>query len=191
VWRIHRRIGMSGGLTLRALGREIGTIVDATMADSLAVAHRAAFLKVASGVRPLPGATKLLSALSAAGIPWAIATSGDRTVASAGIARLELANPPAVVITRSDVEHAKPNPDLFLAAAAGLGVDIRQSFVVGDSVWDLLAAQRAGALGIGVLSGGFGRSELERANADRVFDDTGDLLMRLDELGVRDVDPMT
>jgi HAD superfamily hydrolase (TIGR01509 family) len=190
VWRIHRRIGMSGGLTLRALGREIGMVVDAKMADSLAAAHRTAFLKFAPGVRPLPGASTLLSALSAAGIPWAIATSGDRIVANAGIARLELPQPPAVVITRSDVAHAKPNPDLFLAAAAGLNVDIRQSFVVGDSVWDLLAAQRAGALGIGVLSGGFGRSELERANAYRVFDDMSDLLARLDELGVRDVTPM-
>ena len=81
--------------------------------------------------------------------------------------------------------YAKPNPDLFLAAAERLGVDPRGSFVVGDSIWDLLAAQRAGALGVGVLSGGYGREELERAGAYRVYEDPAALLGHLDELGIR------
>jgi HAD superfamily hydrolase (TIGR01509 family) len=126
-----------------------------------------------------------LETLSETGIPWAIATSGERPVASVGIARLGLRQAPGVVVTRDEVSFAKPNPDLFLAAADRLGVDIRQAFVVGDSVWDLLAAQRARALGIGVLSGGYGRAELERAGAYRVYDDPGDLLRHLDELGIR------
>ena len=83
------------------------------------------------------------------------------------------------------VEHAKPDPDLFLAAAALLGIDPRYAMVVGDSVWDLLAARRAGALGIGVLSGGYGREELERAGAYRVYADPADLLSRIYEVGVR------
>jgi HAD superfamily hydrolase (TIGR01509 family) len=58
------------------------------------------------------------------------------------------------VITRDQVRHAKPDPDLFLAAAEKLGVAIETSVVVGDSVWDLLAARRARALGVGLLSGG-------------------------------------
>lgn len=81
--------------------------------------------------------------------------------------------------------YAKPNPDLFLAAAEALGRPIGESFAVGDSVWDLLAAQRANALGVGVLSGGYGREELESAGAYRVFEDPRDLLVHLDELGVR------
>ena len=89
------------------------------------------------------------------------------------------------VITRDQVAYAKPNPDLFLAAAAGLGVEITDCFVVGDSVWDLLAAQRAQALGIGLLSGGYGREELERAGAYRVYEDPRDLLLHVDELGIR------
>jgi len=83
------------------------------------------------------------------------------------------------------VAHAKPDPDLFLAAAALLGVEVRNAFVVGDSVWDLLAARRAGSMGIGLLSGGYGREELERAGAYRVYADPADLLARADEVGVR------
>jgi phosphoglycolate phosphatase-like HAD superfamily hydrolase len=89
------------------------------------------------------------------------------------------------MITRDQVRHAKPDPDLFLAAAAKVGVDIRHAIVVGDSVWDLLAAQRARALGVGVLSGGYGREELGSAGAYRVYEDPRDLLDHLDEMGVR------
>jgi phosphoglycolate phosphatase-like HAD superfamily hydrolase len=83
------------------------------------------------------------------------------------------------------VERAKPDPDLFLAAADRLGVDVTETVVVGDSVWDLLAARRARALGVGLLSGGYGLDELERAGAYRVYQDPADLLLHLDEIGVR------
>jgi phosphoglycolate phosphatase-like HAD superfamily hydrolase len=89
------------------------------------------------------------------------------------------------VITRDQVEHAKPDPDLFLAAAEQLGVQASESVVAGDSVWDLLAARRARALGVGLLSGGYGQEELERAGAYRVYQDPADLLRHLDEVGVR------
>ena len=89
------------------------------------------------------------------------------------------------IITRDRVPHAKPDPDLFLAAAASLGINIGDSIVVGDSVWDLLAARRARGLGVGLLSGGYGQDELERAGAYRVYQDPADLLKHLDEVGVR------
>jgi phosphoglycolate phosphatase-like HAD superfamily hydrolase len=89
------------------------------------------------------------------------------------------------MVTRDMVRHAKPDPDLFLAAAEQLGVPIENSVVIGDSIWDLLAARRARALGVGVLSGGYGREELERAGAYRVYNDPADLLQHLDEVGVR------
>jgi beta-phosphoglucomutase-like phosphatase (HAD superfamily) len=91
------------------------------------------------------------------------------------------------VVTRDLVERAKPDPHLFLAAAHRLGVDPAHCFVVGDSVWDLLAAQRAGALGIGLLSGGYGREELERSGAYRVYADPAEMLTRLEEVGVRPI----
>jgi phosphoglycolate phosphatase-like HAD superfamily hydrolase len=89
------------------------------------------------------------------------------------------------VVTRDQVEHAKPDPDLFLAAAERLGANIEDSVVVGDSIWDLLAAQRARALGVGLLSGGYGEDELTRAGAYRVYRDPADLLAHLYETGVR------
>jgi phosphoglycolate phosphatase-like HAD superfamily hydrolase len=89
------------------------------------------------------------------------------------------------VVTRDQVEHAKPDPDLFLAAADRLGADISNAVVVGDSIWDLLAARRARALGVGLLSGGYGEEELERAGAYRVYQDPRDLLRHIDEVGVR------
>ena len=135
-------------------------------------------------MRPLPGAQDLVRHLSKMGVAWAVATSG--ALASAR-PLLKLVNLPAdvPVITRDDVAHAKPNPDLWIAAAARLGVPIESAIAVGDSVWDLLAARRARALGVGVLSGGYGQDELERAGAYRVYEDAADLLLHIDELGVR------
>jgi phosphoglycolate phosphatase-like HAD superfamily hydrolase len=89
------------------------------------------------------------------------------------------------MVARDMVRHAKPDPDLFLACAALLDVEPQHAMVVGDSVWDLLAARRAGALGIGLQSGGYGREELERAGAYRVYADPAEMLSRLDEAGVR------
>jgi HAD superfamily hydrolase (TIGR01509 family) len=136
-------------------------------------------------VAPLPGATELLTTLTERNVKWAIATSGNAVTARPALKLLGLPESTPMV-TRDLVRHAKPDPDLFLAAAALLDVDPHQAMVVGDSVWDLLAARRAGALGVGLMSGGYGREELERAGAFRVYSDPADLLFRLDELGVRD-----
>jgi HAD superfamily hydrolase (TIGR01549 family) len=184
VWRIHRQIGMSGGLFVNALLRETGHSVSREEAERLQQIHGEAFRRYASQVRPLPGAEELLAYLTKAGVPWAIATSGRLESASLSLRLLGIPDD-APIITRDLVRHAKPDPDLFLAAAEKLGVDISNSVVVGDSIWDLLAARRARALGVGLLSGGYGREELERAGAYRVYNDPADLLRHLDEVGVR------
>jgi HAD superfamily hydrolase (TIGR01509 family) len=184
VWRIHRRIGMSGGLFVNALLRETGRRVTAEETARLQKHHAQAYARQIAQVRPLPGARELLAYLSQAGVPWAIATSGRLESARLGLEMLGI-SPAVPVITRDQVERAKPDPDLFLAAAARLGVDISAAVVVGDSVWDLLAARRARALGVGLLSGGYGQEELERAGAYRVYQDPADLLRHLDEVGVR------
>jgi HAD superfamily hydrolase (TIGR01509 family) len=184
VWRIHRRIGMSGGLFVNALLRETGRPVTAEEAGRLQRLHEDAYARQVRHVRPLPGARELLAYLSQQGVPWAIATSGRLASARPALDMLGF-DPSVPVITRDEVQRAKPDPDLFLAAAARLGVDISVSVVVGDSVWDLLAARRARALGIGVLSGGYGQDELERAGAYRVYEDPADLLRHLDEVGIR------
>ena len=184
VWRIHRQIGMSGGLFVNALARETGHTVSPEEAERIQEVHGEAFKRYASQVRALPGAQELLSYLTKSGVPWAIATSGRLQSARLSVDMLGVGDD-VPIITRDMVAHAKPDPDLFLAAAEKLGVAIEDSVVIGDSIWDLLAARRARALGVGLLSGGYGREELERAGAYRVYNDPADLLRHLDEVGVR------
>src|SRR5262249_35024923 len=130
------------------------------------------------------GTRELLIHLTSAQIPWAVATSGHMETARPALEKLGIDHR-VPVITRDRVKHAKPDPDLFLAAADALDVDIGSAFVVGDSIWDMLAAQRARALGIGLLSGGYGAEELERSGCYRVYNDPADLLTHIDEVGGR------
>jgi HAD superfamily hydrolase (TIGR01509 family) len=175
---------MSGGLFANALLREIGRPVTEEEAARLMAAHAEAYATHRDDVRPLPGARELLAYLTETGVSWAIATSGR--LESAGPTMEALGVPEGVpIVTRDQVLHAKPDPDLFLAAAEALRIPITSSVVVGDSVWDLLAARRARALGVGLLSGGYGQDELERAGAYRVYEDPADLLRHLDEVGTR------
>ena len=184
VWRIHRRVGMSSGLFANALLRETGHPVTSELAEQLQRAHADAYARQVGQVRPLPGTKDLLGLLAGQGIPWAIATSGRIDSARPTLEHLGVGRD-VPVITRDQVQHAKPDPDLFVAAADRLKVDVAATIVVGDSVWDQLAARRARALGIGLLSGGYGQDELERAGAYRVYQDPLDLLRHLDEVGVR------
>jgi len=187
VWRIHRRIGMSGGLLVQALGREIGQRITPEQAKELQKKHAAAYEHYQAAIQPLPGARELLRQLSRTKVPYAIATSGRPEGAQSGLEKLGI-GPEIPVITRQEVQRAKPDPDLFLAAAQRLNVPIARAMVVGDSVWDLLAARRAGCLGVGLLSGGYGKEELEQVGAYRVYLDPADLLTHLDEVGIRIMD---
>ena len=184
VWKIHRRIGMSGGLFVSGLLRETRGTLSTEQSRELNLAHAEAFERRRATVRPLPGARALLSALTEHGVKWAIATSGLAIAAQPSLLMLGLPET-TPLITRDQVRHAKPDPDLFLAAAALIDVPITDTIVIGDSIWDLMAARRAGTLGVGLLSGGYGREELERAGAYRVYADPADLLDHLDEIGVR------
>ncbi len=185
VWRIHRRIGMSGGLFTNMLLRETGLAIEPARIDRLRKGHAEAYKRRSARVQPLPGTMELLAYLTEAGIPWAIATSGRMETAGPIIESLGIDLKKTAVITRDMVKHAKPDPDLFLAAAHAINQPIAQACVVGDSVWDMLAARRAGALGVGLLSGGYGEDELVRSSAYRVYEDPADLLKHIDEVGGR------
>ncbi len=184
VWRIHRQIGMSGGLMLNAVLRETGRPVSQKEAERIQQVHAEVFAGQASSLRVLPGAQELLDTLANHRVPHAIATSGRMHSAQHALKLLKL-HDNVPVITRDDVRFAKPDPDLFVAAGKRLKVSMSRCVIVGDSVWDLLAARRAVALSVGLLSGGYGREELERAGAYRVYQDPADLLRHLDEVGVR------
>jgi HAD superfamily hydrolase (TIGR01509 family) len=182
-WRIHRRIGMSGGLFTRAVAREIGREITPAEAEALQRRHGELYHEILPEPRPLPGAPELLRALRDAHVSHGIATSGRRPEINGALATLQV---PAdtIVVDRGDVARAKPAPDLFLHCQQRLGVPADECYVVGDAVWDLLAARRARMLSIGLLSGGYGEDELTRAGAFRVYRDPAELHASLDELGV-------
>ena len=182
-WKIHRRIGMSGGLFTRAVAREIGKPLSDEDAGRIQTRHGELFREVLPERRPLPGAVALLRWLREQKVPHGIATSGRHPEIDSSLAALGV---PAdmVVVDRGDVLRAKPEPDLFLRCQEQLGVDIRDCYVVGDAVWDMLGGRRAGMLTVGLLSGGYGEDELTRAGAFRVYRDPAELDASLDELGV-------
>ena len=182
-WRIHRRIGMSGGLFARAVAREVGRPLTPQEVESIQARHGEHFRRLLPRRRAFPGAVELLAELRAARVPHGIATSGRRPEIDASLDVLGIAAE-TVVVERGDVQRAKPEPDLFLACSERLGVAPDECFVVGDAVWDLLGARRARMLSVGLLSGGYGEEELERAGAFRVYRDVARLRESLDELGI-------
>lgn len=180
-WRVHRRIGISGGLLMQGFAEEAGVALDDDLRRRLEDAHTRHLDALRGEPRLLPGARELLEELSRRGCPWAIATSSrpaaaERTIAALGLPR------GAVVVTRAEVERAKPEPDLFVAAADRLEVPREECFAVGDSVWDMIAARRARMAGVGLLTGGYCREELEGAGAAVVFEDPAAMGAALGEL---------
>lgn len=182
-WRVHRRVGMSGGLFTRAVAREVGRPLTDEQVRFVQDRHGEIFRQLLPERRPLPGAVALLRHLREVGVPHGIATSGRHPEIDASLAVLDLP-PGMVVVDRGDVSRAKPEPDLFLACQERLGVALEDCYVVGDAVWDLLAARRARMFSVGLLSGGYGQDELLQAGAYRVYRDAAELDASLDELGV-------
>ena len=130
VWRIHRKIGMSGGLFTNQLKRETGADLSEERLERLRHLHVQAYRRMSASIRPLPGARELLAWLTNAGLPWAIATSGRMETAAVNLAALGVDPALTPVVTRDQVKYAKPDPDLFLAAAARLNAPIERAVVV-------------------------------------------------------------
>ncbi len=180
---LHRCIGLRGDMLIRAVFKEMGKTGIEKASKGLEKLHQGYFDKTLSSIEPLPGAAALLKALSRRKVPWAIATGGDKRSVLKMIRPLSM--PAATpVVTADDVDHAKPEPDVFLVAARRLDAALTDCIVVGDSVWDLLGARRAKALGVGLLCGGYGDAELSRAGAYRVYKNPADLLDHLPEIGI-------
>jgi HAD superfamily hydrolase (TIGR01549 family) len=182
-WGGHRRIGMSGHALVRQMVRELGEKHSRVKIESLEKKHDAEFNRMASKVRALPGTQDMLDRLTRLRVRWAIATTGGKRQTKKLLRRLRI---PAniVVVTGDDVAKAKPSPDVFLMAANRLNMPIDHCIVVGDSVWDMLAAGRRRTLGVGLLSGGYSKEELEQSGAFRVYDDPADMLEHIEDLGI-------
>jgi HAD superfamily hydrolase (TIGR01509 family) len=184
-WKIHRRIGMNGESMVRQLLREPEINKRVLKVVRLEKKHDATFKKAASNIRLLPGTQELLHYLSQSGIRWAIATTGNRKQTTSLLKDLKVPQP-SVLVTGDDVRKAKPSPDVFVLAAKRLSVPIENCIVVGDSPWDMLAAGRRRALGVGILAGGYSKGELEESGAFRVYADPADMLLHIEDLGIAD-----
>jgi|ERR1700678_3637310 HAD superfamily hydrolase (TIGR01509 family) len=182
-WKIHRRIGMNGKSMIRQLLREPEVDRRAVRLGPLEEKHDAAFKNAAGKIRLLPGVRELLRHLSQSGTRWAIATTGNRKQTTRLLRDLKIPSQGAV-ITGDDVSKAKPSPDVFVLAALRLGVKIENCIVVGDSPWDILAAGRRGALGVGILAGGYSKGELQESGAFRVYADPAEMLLHIEDLGI-------
>jgi len=181
---IHRRIGLSGELLVKAVAREHHRSLRMADVKQLEKKHKALLHKLAPVSPPLPGAKEILAHLHKARIPHGIATSGKRSELKRSMDALAL-SPSAVVIDGDMVSEVKPEPEIFLLCQQQLQVEAAQCLVVGDAVWDVHAARRAGILSVGLLTGGTSAQELYNAGAMRVFRDAAELLSEIDELGVK------
>jgi HAD superfamily hydrolase (TIGR01509 family) len=182
-WTIHRRIGMNGRSLVHQLVREHGLRSSKIDVEQFEKKHDAVFNKSISSIQPLPGAGKLLRHLGELGVKWAVATTGEKGQTTRLLRTLRI---PAgtVVVTGDDVAKAKPSPDVFVTAANRLGVPVDHCVVVGDSIWDMLAAGRSRALSVGLLSGGYSQAELEQTGAFRVYADPADMLEHIEDVGL-------
>lgn len=174
-WRIHRRIGMGSG---RLLDELLGDDAD-RLADDVKERHTAHYAELAGLLRPFAGARELVRALADRGLHVVLSTSAAPEEVEKLRAVLDVDD--LVQLTGAeDVEEAKPEPDLVQAALDLAGVPADRAVFVGDSVWDVQAAARAGVVCVGVLSGGTSEAELRDAGAATVVEDAAALLRDLD-----------
>jgi len=182
-YRLHRHVGSSGKLIVRFAQREAGRQLSAEQEQTVHRRHSELFHQIVPRPWPLPGAAEVFRALRDARIPHAIATASYRPIIDASLNAVGV-GPDTVVVEGKGELQGKPEPDLFLASRKRLGVEAEECIVVGDAVWDHVAARRAGMVSVGVLTGGYGEEELYHAGAFRVYRNIADLLQNLDELGI-------
>jgi HAD superfamily hydrolase (TIGR01509 family) len=170
---IHRAIGMGSDLMLdELLPRDRDTGQD----DSLRTAHSALYSTYWSRLRPLRGASDLLRACKKQGLTVVLASSAGEPEFKALRAALDAEDAIDEATFSGDVERSKPAPDLVQVALDKAGVPAGQAVFVGDTVWDVQAAQKAGVRCVCLLSGGISRAELTDAGATDIYDDPADLL---------------
>jgi len=182
---VHRKIGLSGPVLIKAIARELDRPIDDERSAELEAIHASEYAARFSSLRPLPGARELLLTLHSDGVKFSIVTSSGKGDAEKLMALLDLDFDPPM-LTKDDMPKQKPDPSGFMEGAKMIGARDVDTIVVGDSVWDVLAAQRARFLGVGLLTGGYGEEELAAAGAFRVYRDPAEMCAKLNELGLEE-----
>jgi HAD superfamily hydrolase (TIGR01509 family) len=164
LWEIHRHIGMGGDQLVTSL---VGEGFEERHGEDVRAAEKALYLALMPEVQPLPGARDLLQTLHARGHTIVLASSAKPDELQHYLTLLDALELVDGWTDSGDVEQTKPEPDLVHAAVGKAGGG--PAVMVGDSVWDCEAAERAGLKTIGVLTGGFSEQELTEAGAVAVF----------------------
>jgi HAD superfamily hydrolase (TIGR01549 family) len=176
VWKLHRHIGMGGDRLIPAVS---SPEVAERLGDELTERHTRAYDELIEETGLLPGARELLDGLRAAGLEVVLASSSQPQHAQHALELLQASDRTDAWTTSEDASESKPDPELLEAALDR--VSGSRAVMIGDAVWDVEAASKAGIPTIGLLSGGFGEGELREAGAVAVYEDPADLLARLDE----------
>jgi HAD superfamily hydrolase (TIGR01509 family) len=176
VWRIHRAIGMGGDQMVAALA---GDDVEKEKGEEIRTAEKALYMAMIHEVRPLPDARRLIEVLKERGHKVVLASSAKEEEIEHYIDLLDARELADDWTSSADVERTKPNPDLVQTALEKAGGG--DAVMIGDSVWDVEAAKRAGIPTIAVRTGGFGHDELEEAGATCVFESIDALLESLED----------
>lgn len=174
IWRIHRHIGMGGDQLVGALA---GEEVEERCGDLIREAEGELYRELIGEVRTMEGSRELIEDLRDAGHPVVLASSAKEWEVEHYLDLLDAREIVDGWTTSSDVDQTKPEPDLIKAALAkvdGTGDD-RDAILIGDTVWDVKAAKRAGIETLAVLTGGFSEAELREAGAKEVFSSVDEL----------------
>jgi phosphoglycolate phosphatase-like HAD superfamily hydrolase len=170
IYRLHRSIGMGGD---KLVAHVAGDEVEERIGDEVRDGWRRLYADVVDEVPALPGAVDLVRSLGDAGYQVALASSGDPEFSERTLQRLGLGSDVSVLTTSADAEESKPEPDLLHTTLQRLDAD--RAVLIGDTPYDVESAAKAGLACLTVLTGGFGRDELEGAGAAAVVADVGEL----------------
>ena len=180
-WRIHRCIGMGGSLLLAEL---LADRADA-LGDEVDQRHSDHYAAAAGEVHRFDGVHELLGAITERGARAVLASSASPAELDLLREILELDETRYPITSSQDVDEAKPDPDIVHTALEVAGAPAAHAVFVGDAVWDVEAAARAGIPCVGVLTGGISTSELTEAGAVAVYRSVSELLEDIDSSPLR------
>jgi HAD superfamily hydrolase (TIGR01509 family) len=182
VWRIHRHIGMGGDQLVPALTDEA---FDDEHGDAVRAAETELYMQMIGEVEPMRDARRLIEEIKRRGHTALLASSAKQQEVDHYLDLLDARELADGWTSSADVESTKPEPDLVHAALAKAGADARDAVMVGDTPWDVQAAERAGVPTIAVMTGGFSEAELRDAGAVAVYESVAELRERLDDTALR------
>jgi len=182
LWRIHRHIGMGGDQVVTAL---CGERIEHEQGEAIRGAEGEEYSTLIGEVRTMERSRELICSLKQRGHSVVLASSAKADEVDHYLDLLDARRLADAWTTSADVEATKPEPDLIQAALERVGADGETALMVGDTPWDVTAAQRAGVHTLAVMTGGFAVAELREAGAAAVFESVAELHDRLDDTPLR------